>query len=593
MFTKHILSFIIVRIMPGQEGTKALRIALVQMNPVVGDLAGNSARMLEHIRAAARKKADIVAFPELALTGYPPEDLVLKPQFITDNLNQIRRLAGRVDGITVIAGFVDRGPDGALYNAAAVIAGKKIVDIYHKIFLPNYGVFDEFRYFKPGGTYPVYSLSGTRFGVNICEDIWHRKGPTHIQAMAGAEFIININASPYEQGKPEIRECILKERSSKSGVTVAYLNTVGGQDELVFDGMSMVFDRNGEMVARAPQFAEDVLIVDLDIRQLKRGKKSGSLPAGYAGKVRRVRLPGKKERPLSSPFAMPLAPCLGSEEEVYRALVLGTRDYVLKNGFRGVVIGLSGGIDSSLVATIASDALGREQVRGLFMPSVITSGESREDAFALAERLGISITEIPIAGIMQCYTAALEPSFRGTSPDTTEENLQARIRGNLLMAFSNKFGWLVLTTGNKSEMGVGYATLYGDMAGGFAVIKDVPKVMVYELCRWRNTLGKGPVIPDRVLTKEPTAELRPNQRDTDSLPPYPVLDPILRAYIEDELTFEEILAMGCDPGQARRVIAMVDRSEYKRRQAPPGVKITRRAFGRDRRFPITNRYRSY
>lgn len=569
---------------------QAFRIALVQMNPVVGDLTGNCARMIEHIRAAQRKKADMVVFPELALTGYPPEDLILKPQFISDNISRLQKLAGRVSGIAAIVGFVDRGRDGALYNAAAVIAEKKVVDVYHKMFLPNYGVFDEFRYFRPGITYPVYSLGGVKFGINICEDIWHRQGPARVQAQAGARLIININASPYEEGKPANRQKILAERSAENSVMIAYLNTVGGQDELVFDGMSMVYDHEGHLLARAHQFEEEVLLADLELNEIR---KTQRVPARYERCVRKVRLPWGKPEVRRRPVALTANPLLDREEEIYRALVLGTRDYVRKNGFRGVVVGLSGGIDSSLVAAIAADALGKDQVHGIFMPSPFTSRESREDAFGLARNLGISISEIPIAGIMEAYRSSLEPTFRGTAPDTTEENLQARIRGNLLMACSNKFGWLVLTTGNKSEMSVGYATLYGDMAGGFAVIKDVPKVMVYDLCAWRNRQGDPPVIPDRVLIKEPTAELKPGQRDTDSLPPYPVLDPILRAYVEEEMSFEQILTLGCDPEQARRVIAMVDRSEYKRRQAPPGIKITHRAFGRDRRFPITNRYRSY
>ena len=576
---------------------KSLRIALVQMNPTVGDLPGNWKKILRHIGEAKRKRADMAVFPELALTGYPPEDLVLKPQFIGDNISQMKKLAARVRGITAVVGFVDRGDDCELYNAAAVLADGKIVDIYHKIFLPNYGVFDEFRYFRPGRTYPVYSLGNVKFGINICEDIWRREGPARVQARAGAEVIININASPYEEGKPATRELILSERSSENGVNIVYLNTVGGQDELVFDGASMVYDHRGNLLARASQFTEEMLIVDLNLEEVKQhgGKQPsrGGIPSRLAGRVRKVSVPAGRPTQRKTMVSPPPAAHLGREEEIYRALALGTGDYVRKNGFSGVVIGLSGGIDSSLVAAVAADALGPQQVHGLFMPSPYSSQESREDAFLLADNLGIGITEIPIKAIMETYQAALAASFRGTEPGITEENLQARIRGNLLMAFSNKFGRLVLTTGNKSEMSVGYATLYGDMAGGFAVIKDVRKTLVYDLCRWRNASGKQPVIPDRVLTKEPTAELRPDQRDTDTLPPYEVLDPLLKAYIEDELSFDRIINLGCDPESARKVIAMVDRSEYKRRQAPPGVKITPRAFGRDRRFPITNKYRSY
>jgi len=575
---------------------KLLRVALAQMDSTVGDLAGNSKKISDYIKKAVRHKADIVAFPELALTGYPPEDLVLKPRFITDNIAELKKISSRTHGTTVIAGFVDADKDG-LYNAAAVISEGRIIDIYHKIFLPNYGVFDENRYFKAGKRFPVYNIAGFRIGINICEDIWHSDGPAHIQALAGAEVIININASPYEMGKPAVRQKILKERSSENSVMIAYLNAVGGQDELVFDGFSMVYDHEGSLIARGKQFEEDLMVLDLDIDQLRKFRKdrkqaAAQMPASTSC-VKKVKIPateyfGRKE--LRKPVAEPV---MVTEEEAYRALVLGTSDYVRKNCFKGVVVGLSGGIDSSLVATIATDAIGRENVKGLFMPSKYTSQESREDAFGLAANLGIDIRELSIDDILSSYLSVLSKDFKGRKEDTTEENLQARIRGNLLMAFSNKFGWLVLTTGNKSEMSVGYATLYGDMAGGFAVIKDVPKTLVYDISTWRNSMAGGPVIPERVLWKEPTAELKHDQKDSDTLPPYPVLDPILRAYVEDEVGFEEILKMGCDTECVRKVIGMVDRSEYKRRQSPPGIKITARAFGRDRRFPITNKYRSY
>lgn len=576
---------------------KLLRVALAQINSTVGDLAGNSKKISDYIKKAVRHEADIIAFPELALTGYPPEDLLLKPRFISDNMVELKKISSRTHGITVITGFVDADKDG-LYNAAAVISEGKIIDVYHKIFLPNYGVFDEHRYFRPGKRFPVYNIAGFRLGINICEDIWHSAGPAHIQALAGAEVIININASPYEMGKPALRQKILQERSSENSVMIAYLNAVGGQDELVFDGFSMVYDHEGRLIARGKQFEEDLLVVDLDLDQLRKFRKhrkhtAGQISASAPCAVKKVKIPatvysGKKAlRKLAEEHVM------NTEEEAYSALVLGTSDYVSKNGFTGVVIGLSGGIDSSLVATVAADAIGRENVKGLFMPSKYTSQESREDAFGLAANLGIDIRELPIDNILNAYLRVLSDDFKGTKEDTTEENLQARIRGNLLMAFSNKFGWLVLTTGNKSEMSVGYATLYGDMAGGFAVIKDVPKTLVYDVSAWRNSLPGIPVIPERVLWKEPTAELKHDQRDSDTLPPYPVLDPILRAYIEDEVGFEEILKMGCKAECVRKVIGMVDRSEYKRRQSPPGIKITARAFGRDRRFPITNRYRSY
>jgi NAD+ synthase (glutamine-hydrolysing) len=582
--------------MYGYRNMKILRLALAQINPIVGDLTGNSAKIIEQIRKAKRRKADIAVFPELAMTGYPPEDLVLKPQFVSDNIAEIRKLSGRVRGIIAIIGFVDRGVDEDIYNAAAVVSNGKIVDIYQKIFLPNYGVFDEFRYFRPGKRFPVYRFRGIQFGINICEDIWHREGPACTQAGAGAELIININASPYERGKPETRECILAERSKENGVIIAYLNTVGGQDELVFDGMSMVYDHQGHMIARGRQFEEDMMIIDLDIDEVRRFRESWGrkkTTARMSASVERIRIPVSASIEKKSAGPLVIRARMGREEEIYRALVLGTADYVAKNGFNGLVIGLSGGIDSSLVATIAVDAIGRESVNGLFMPSRFTSRESSEDAFQLAKNLGIRIRQISINRIFEGYLRELEDSFREIERDITEENLQARIRGNLLMAFSNKFGWLVLTTGNKSEMGVGYATLYGDMAGGFAVIKDVPKTLVYDLCSWRNSSEGGIVIPERVLWKEPTAELKPDQKDTDTLPPYQVLDPILKAYIEEEKSFEDILTLGCDVECARKVISMVDRSEYKRRQSPPGVKITPRAFGRDRRFPITNRYKSY
>ncbi len=576
---------------------KSLRLALAQIDPTVGDLAGNSKKILEYVKKAKRKKADIVVFPELAVTGYPPEDLVLKPQFIADNISAVKKIGRAITGIVAVAGFVDLGSGGDIYNAAAIIADGRIADVYHKILLPNYGVFDEFRYFRPGSRAPVYRMCGAKIGINICEDIWHKEGPAYAQALAGAEVILNINASPYERGKPETREEILYERSTENSLIIAYVNTVGGQDELVFDGLSMVYDQKGRKIAAGKQFEEEMIIVDLDLEEVgryRRKKTAGKRQAAVSLPCPLVRVGGPSpDYADRGVVCRPMAPRLQKEEEIYRALVLGTSDYVRKNGFNGVVIGLSGGIDSSLVAAIAADAIGKENVTGLFMPSQFTSRESMEDAFGLAKCLGIGIRNISISRILEGYLKELSPHFKGRERDITEENLQARIRGNLLMAFSNKFGWLVLTTGNKSEMSVGYATLYGDMAGGFAVIKDVPKTLVYDLCRWRNSISGAAVIPARVLLKEPTAELKPGQKDTDTLPPYDVLDPVLKAYVEDELSFEQILELGCDKEDARKVIRMVDKSEYKRRQSPPGVKITARAFGRDRRFPITNKYRSY
>ncbi len=574
---------------------KKLRIAIAQINPTVGDFEGNTRKIIEYIDKAKGYGSDIVAFPELAITGYPPEDLLLKPQFIKDNIEALKRVQDETEGITAIVGFVDRKDD--IFNAAAIIHDKAIIDVYHKMYLPNYGVFDEYRYFQVGTRYPIYQIDNVFFGVNICEDIWYPDGPTRVQALAGAEVIININASPYHIGKSAFRERMLSTRASDSTVVVAYINTVGGQDELVFDGHSLVIDEKGEIIARGKQFEEDLIIVDLDLeavlmRRLHDPRRRQEVLA-IEGAVEKIAIQAEKVEENFSLIPQRTNTILERMEEIYRALVLGTSDYVAKNNFKGVVIGLSGGVDSSLVAAIAVDAIGKENVTGIFMPSPYTSKESMEDTYEIAKNLGIKIIEVPIKGLFKTYLQSLEEEFKGLPPDATEENLQARIRGNILMAFSNKFGWLVLTTGNKSEMSVGYATLYGDMAGGFAVIKDVPKTMVYELCKWKNLKEWKTLIPERVLWKEPSAELKPDQKDTDTLPPYPVLDPILKAYVEEDRSFEEIMSLGCELECAQKVINMIDRSEYKRRQAPPGIKITPRAFGKDRRFPITNRYRSY
>lgn len=542
---------------------KTIRIALAQINPTVGGIEGNVLKICDYIRRAREQNSNMVVFPELAITGYPPEDLLLKRHFIDDNLEALSRVIENTKDIAAVVGFVDR-KDSILYNAAAIIRNCKMIGVYHKVFLPNYGVFDEYRYFRAGTETPVYRIEDINIGVNICEDIWYPEGPAKYQAIAGAEVILNINASPYHMGKAHLREKMISERASDNKVVIAYLNTVGGQDELVFDGGSFITDKTGEIIVKGRQFEEEMIISEIVLD-------------GY--------------NPLSPPLAK--GGKGGFEEEVYKALVLGTRDYVIKNDFKQAVIGLSGGLDSSLVAAIAVDAIGKENVSGIFMPSPYTSKESREDAYELARSLGIKIIEAPISNIFEVYRESLKMEFKGLPNDKTEENLQARIRGNILMAFSNKFGWLVLTTGNKSEMSVGYATLYGDMAGGFAVIKDVPKTLAYELCKWKNSEEGRAVIPERVLWKEPSAELRPDQKDTDSLPPYPVLDPILKAYVEDDKSFEDILPSGCDIECTRKVIEMIDRSEYKRRQSPPGIKITPRAFGKDRRFPITNKYRSY
>ncbi|MBI5187618.1 MAG: NAD+ synthase [Nitrospirae bacterium] len=575
---------------------KTLRIALAQINTVVGDFEGNTSKIVDYIEKARKFGADIVVFQELSITGYPPEDLLLKPQFIKDNLNALKRVKDETRGITVIVGFVDRKDD--IYNAAVIIYDGELIDVYHKIYLPNYGVFDEYRYFQAGTRCPVYQFGEATIGINICEDIWYPEGPTRTQALAGAEVIININASPYHIGKAVSREKMLSTRASDSAIIVVYLNAVGGQDELVFDGHSLIFDEKGNVIVRGKQFEEELIVTDLDLeavmlRRLHDPRRRQEVLSLETGAVEKVIIPvessGARHKALPRREEIILEPM----EEIYKALTLGTADYVNKNGFNGVVIGLSGGVDSALVATIAVDALGKENVTGLLMPSPYTSNESREDVYALAGNLGIKIIEVPIDSVFQSYLDSLKREFHDLPADVTEENLQARIRGNILMAFSNKFGWLVLTTGNKSEMSVGYATLYGDMAGGFAVIKDVPKTMVYELCRWKNKKEGRAVILERILWKEPSAELKPDQKDTDTLPPYPVLDPVLKAYIEDDKSFEEILLLGCEPECAQKVVRMIDKSEYKRRQAPPGIKITPRAFGRDRRFPITNRYKSY
>jgi NAD+ synthase (glutamine-hydrolysing) len=576
---------------------KKIRISLAQINPTLGDLNGNVKKIVSYIRRARTKKADIIAFPELAVSGYPPEDLLLKHQFVKDNIDALQKIKSASKDITVIAGFVDRN-DG-IYNAAAIISNKRLVDIYHKKILPNYGVFDEYRYFKAGTKYPVYDLDGIiRFGVNICEDIWHENGPARVQALSGAEMIININASPYHMGKGTFRETLISSRVGECGASIVYVNTVGGQDELVFDGGSFIVSEKGELLAKGAHFSEELITADIEIRGARSEvavKKKRTLKSLVAeGEcVEHIKIPKAGTASRKPQIRQKRIVPMTASEKIYQALILGTKDYVTKNGFKGVVIGMSGGIDSALVTTIAVDALGKENVHGLFMPSVYTSRESREDASGHAKNLGIKFTTIGIDNIIKAYSRDLSKSFKGLKPGITEENLQARIRGNLLMAFSNKFGSLVLTTGNKSEMSVGYATLYGDMAGGFAVIKDVPKTLVYELCKWRNEQEGMPLIPERVLWKEPTAELRPDQKDTDSLPAYPLLDPILKAYVEEDRSFDEIKKMGCDINCTQKVISMIDHSEYKRRQAPPGIKITPRAFGRDRRFPITNRYKSY
>src|SRR3990170_2018135 len=570
---------------------RALRLGLGQINATVGDLGGNTARIKEYIDRARELGVDLLAFPELALTGYPPEDLLLKPHFIQDNLRHLQEIVAHSQGIACVVGFVDAKED--LYNAAAVIHDGQLVGVYHKNYLPNYGVFDENRYFQAGRETPVYAIGGVHIGVNICEDIWYPTGPTTYQVQGGAEVVVNISSSPYYAGKSQLREKMLITRASDEAVFVAYINMVGGQDELLFDGQSIIVDERGVLLARGRAFEEDLVVADLDIDRVfhsrlhdprrRKERLEGERPPRIVVSTSRPDTP----RPPPTPTIHPL---LDPVEEVYHALVLGTRDYVRKNGFKRVVIGLSGGIDSSLVAAIASDALGPENVTGVAMPSPYSSPRSRADAKTLAENLGIEFKTIPITPLYKQYLKTLEPPFRGTKPGVAEENIQARIRGNLLMALSNKFGWMVLTTGNKSELATGYATLYGDMAGGFAVLKDVPKTLVYKLAQFRNG-GKWKPIPRAIFLKPPSAELRPNQMDSDTLPPYETLDPILQAYVEEDRSQEEIVTQGFDRRTVERVVEMVDRNEYKRRQAPPGIKITPRAFGMDRRLPITSGYR--
>ncbi len=569
----------------------ALRIALAQINPVVGDLDGNSRLIIEWIGRARDQGADIVCFPELTVTGYPPEDLVLKPAFVRDNIAQLKVIAAATTGISAVVGFVDE--EGDLFNAAAFLHDGELKAVYRKAFLPNYGVFDEKRYFEPGHLCPLFDIAGVRVGISVCEDCWFPSGPMAWQAHHGADVLININGSPYHAGKRAPREAMVAGRARDYGAFVAWVNTVGGQDELVFDGNSVVFDPQGKVLAHAASFVEELLVCDLDVatpvhRPMANIRQEAEGAARLELEVTEVPLGDLTPAASRAPIARRLAAPLEGAAEIYAAVVLGTHDYIHKQGFEKVVIGMSGGVDSALTAVIASDALGPQNVIGVRMPSRHTSAESLEDASMVAENLGMQMMDVSIEPPHRGFEEILAPAFAGTRPGVAEENLQPRIRATILHALSNKFGYIVLSTGNKSELATGYGTLYGDIAGGYAVLKDITKTTVYELCRYRNSLGR--VIPERVLTKPPSAELKPGQKDTDSLPPYEELDPILRGYIEEDLSPEELVAAGCRPEVVARVIQLVDRSEYKRRQAPPGVKITPRAFGRDRRMPITNRY---
>jgi NAD+ synthase (glutamine-hydrolysing) len=596
---------------PGRSGRerrgydRAMRLGLCQMNATVGDISGNAQRICDGIENAREAGADLVLFPELALTGYPPEDLLLKEHFLADARSALDQLAGEAQGIVAVVGFPERAED--VFNSAALLADGAVHAIYRKVYLPNYGVFDEQRYFQAGPSGAVIDIGSERVGLTVCEDIWEPGPPASEEALAGAGLIINISASPYHAGKGAERERMFAQRARDNLACVAFCGLVGGQDELVFDGHSCVIDHNGATIARAAQFREELLVADVDIAAASsaRLRDASHRPAARRTPNPVSVMPSLEAvtRPQGGTVATELSPALAPvEAEVYAALTLGLHDYVEKNGFRHVVLGLSGGIDSALVACLAADALGAERVSVTIMPSPYSSEETQQDARDLAAALGVEVHELPISDAMDAYTATLAGSFSGREPDLTEENLQARIRGNLLMALSNKFGWLVLTTGNKSEMSVGYTTLYGDLAGGFAVIKDVPKTIVYRLCAWRNsgagasdpmtgaTRSDAP-IPASIIDRAPSAELRPDQRDEDSLPPYEILDRILEGYVELDMSREQLIAQGLGEHDVDHAIRLVDLAEYKRRQAPPGIKISARAFGRDRRMPITNRYR--
>jgi NAD+ synthase (glutamine-hydrolysing) len=573
-----------------------IRVGIAQINSTVGDLSGNTQKIMQSIDQAKSLGVDLLTFPELAITGYPPEDLLLKPQFVKQNRESLNKIIECSSDIALVVGFVDS--DGDIYNAAALIYNQKLVGVYHKFYLPNYGVFDENRYFQAGRECPVFTIYGIGIGITICEDMWYEAGPAIVQAYAGAKVLINISASPYHAGKGLFRERMLATRASDSIAIIVHNNLVGGQDELVFDGNSLIINEKGGLITRGKQFEEDFVVVDLDVEsvfrsQLHDPRRRKDTPWIREKLEEAIKIEVSSEWPAIAKPSLPPRRVERLDElaEVYQALVLGTRDYVRKNGFEKVVIGLSGGVDSSLVAVIATDAIGAENIIGVSMPSRYSSPGSKSDAADLARNLGIQFKVIPIEEAFSSYLETLAEPFKDTQPDVTEENIQARIRGNILFALSNKFGWLVLACSNKSETATGYTTLYGDMAGGFIPLKDVPKTLVTELARYKNRQAGKEVIPVAVLTKAPSAELRSDQKDTDTLPPYEVLDPILRAYVEDDVTIDQIIAMGFDCDIVTKVARLVDKSEYKRRQAAPGIKITPRDFGRDRRLPITNQFK--
>jgi NAD+ synthase (glutamine-hydrolysing) len=567
-----------------------VRVALCQINTVVGDLDGNAARVLDAYRDAEAAGCDIAAFPELAITGYPPEDLLLKPGFVRANRDALDKVAAGTGRCAAVVGFVAAGRD--LYNAAAVCADGRVVGTYHKRHLPNYAVFDEQRYFAPGSEpLTLFGVAGVKVGVSVCEDAWSPFGPIGEQAAGGAELIVNINASPYYAGRLVERERMLATRAADASCALVYVNQIGGQDELVFDGASLVFDSDGHLVARAAQFAETMLVVDLDVTPVFRKRLLDPRGRASANALPVLDVTAGRADHDGHQRPVPVTP-MASAREVYEALVLGTRDYVEKNGFTDVVLGLSGGIDSSLVTVIAADAIGPERVHAIALPSRFSTEHSITDSERLCANLGVELRTIPIEPAHAAMLEMLAPSFTGTQPDLTEENVQGRIRATLLMALANKFrSWLVLICGNKSELAVGYTTIYGvDMAGGFAVIKDVFKTDVYELARARNEVAGYDIIPDGVLTKPPSAELAPGQRDDQNLPPYELLDPILEAYVERDLTRADLVDAGFDPALVQRITRLVDVAEWKRRQAPIGVRVSPKAFGKDRRLPITNKF---
>jgi len=574
---------------PSSESISELRIAIAQINTVVGDFKGNADKIRQSFKQAKKIQANIVLFPELSLTGYPPEDLLLKESFIRKNYDTLQSLAPHTQGLTAIIGYVESDKN-ALYNSAALLANGKILASYRKMLLPNYGVFDEKRYFSEGQTLIRFTQKGVTLGITICEDIWQAEGPGKVLCQEGAvDILVNISSSPYHKGKGEARENMIKQRAKQYSAYIAYANLVGAQDELVYDGHSLIVDSKGNLIAQGQPFEEEMIFADLSVLP-KISKLSSQKTSSAKIKTYRIGQLAETKKP-KPPLPARRVRKLTEEEEIYSALVLGTRDYITKNGFHQAVIGLSGGIDSALTAAIAKDAIGSLNVIGVLMPSPYSSKGSVDDSLELAASLNIRTLTLPIAPAMRGYDEILSEAFKGTPRGIAEENLQARIRGNLLMALSNKNGWLVLTTGNKSEFSVGYCTLYGDMAGGFAVLKDVPKTWVYDLAQWLNRHQGKQVIPENIIVKEPSAELRPNQKDTDSLPPYSLLDAVLSRYIEEDQGLEQLQGLGLTKSEIKRIVAQVDANEYKRRQGPPGVKITPKSFGKDRRLPITNHFK--